>query len=505
MKRRTFLKTASLTLLSLGSNSVRAAVTIKSSTSKPNILFIMTDQQFAEVMSCRMGNQYINTPAMDSLAQNGMLFTKAYTANPLCMPARNSIFTGRYPHETTVQSNDNNYKLNPDNFPCMGTYFKNGGYDTGYVGKWHLSYSEYDKNAHGFDFTKVLYNKGHDDEIPARAIEFINMQRETPFLLTVSFSNPHDMCQLARYETLPSGPIGSPPPVEQRPPLVANHLPPENETDAMTLMRQSYHNSSTFPVGQYTGEQWRRLSWGYCRLVEKVDALIGEVLNGLDQSGQRDNTIIVFTSDHGDCCGAHKFNQKTVFYEESARVPFIISYKGKTPEATTDKLVNTGIDILPTIFDYAGITKPAKLPGRSLRRIAEGEDVSPWREYVVVQNYMIQGGPVDGVVPKVKGRMVRSERYKYCIYSEGEQKESLFDLENDPGEMVNIVSDPAKNNILKQHRNYLKEHVENYADDEDWICSFPLQADLNGDGVVDLADLGVLSKNWMVSNRFYGL
>ena len=95
----------------------------------------------------------------------------------------------------------------------------------------------------------------------------------------------------------------------------------------MTLMRESYHNSSTFPVGQYPEEQWRRLTWGYYRLGEKVDALIGKVLDALEQSGQRDNTVIVFTSDHGDCCGAHKFNQKTVFYEESARVPFILSYK----------------------------------------------------------------------------------------------------------------------------------------------------------------------------------
>lgn len=460
MKRRTFLKASALALLPQTKHVLAKTAT---GMEKPNVLYIMTDQQFADIMSCRMGRRNINTPAMDSLAENGMLFTKAYTANPLCMPARTSIFSGRYPHETKVQTNGR-HGLDTDEIPCMGTYFKNDGYDTGYVGKWHICYDKKDKETHGFDLTDVLYNNGHDDEIPKPAVDFIKTKRENPFLLVVSFSNPHDMCELARYQPLPSGPIGEPPILEQRPPFLKNHLPAKNETDTMSLMRESYQNSSTFPVGQYTEEQWRRLVWGYYRLVEKVDALIGKVLDTLEQSGQRDNTVIVFTSDHGDCHGAHKFNQKTVFYEESARVPFILSYKGKIKHGTTDKLVNTGIDILPTILDYAGIAKPSKLPGRSLRKIAEGKEVSQWREYIVVQNHMTQGGPVNGVTPKVKGRMVRSDRYKYCIYDTGKHRESLFDLKNDSGETVNIATDPASKKIVRQHRDFLKEHAERFDD-----------------------------------------
>ena len=136
MDRRKFLSTAAISVcaLSYGSFADNTA-----DPKRPNILFIMTDQQFADIMSCRMGNQYINTSAMDSLAKNGMLFTNAYAPNPLCMPARNSIFTGRYPHETQCQKNGPG-SLDTKQFPSMGTYFKNAGYDTGYVGKWHLWY-----------------------------------------------------------------------------------------------------------------------------------------------------------------------------------------------------------------------------------------------------------------------------------------------------------------------------------------------------------------------------
>ena len=103
-------------------------------------MFIITDQQFADAMSCRMGEQFVHTPTMDQLAKTGMLFTRAYSPNPLCMPARNSMFTGRYPHETRVTQNAQPAGgLNPNEFVCLGTYFRNAGYDAAYSGKWHLA------------------------------------------------------------------------------------------------------------------------------------------------------------------------------------------------------------------------------------------------------------------------------------------------------------------------------------------------------------------------------
>ena len=454
MNRRTFLKNlgvgvAALTLPGCNMSSQKGLPG-----NRPNVLFITTDQQFADIMSCRMGTKYINTPAMDSLAKDGVLFTEAYTPNPLCMPARNSIFTGRYPHETGCQKNGKG-KFDLDEFVSMGTYFKNAGYDTGYVGKWHLWYKSRDKQSHGFDMTAVLHGNGHDDEIPAPAIDFMQKDRQDPFLLVVSLSNPHDVCQLARHQKLPSGPIPPLPPMDQRPPLKSNHQPPINESDAMTLMRKSYHNTKLFPVGDYDEDKWRRLSWGYYRLVEKVDALIGKVLDGLKKSGQLDDTLIVFTSDHGDCHGAHRFNQKTVFYEESARIPFILSYKNVIKHGTSDALINTGVDILPTMLDFANIDQPKKLPGRSLKTIALGKQPKQWRNYVVVQNFMTQGGSVDGKTPKVKGRMVRSNSHKYCLYDHGKQRQELFDMKNDRLETENLTAKSECKDILKQHREFL--------------------------------------------------
>jgi len=410
-----------------------------------------------------MGTKHINTPAMDSLAKDGMLLTNSYSPNPLCMPARNSIFTGRYPHETGCQNNSRG-KLDPAEFPNMGTYFKDAGYDTGYVGKWHKWYKTNDKKSHGFDMTEVLHSNGHDDEIPAPAIDFMQKDRAKPFLLVVSLSNPHDVCQLSRHQKLPSGPIPPLPPMDQRPPLKNNMEPPTDESDAITLMRKSYHNTELFPVGDYDEDKWRRLSWGYYRLVEKVDALIGKVLEGLKRSGQLENTLIVFTSDHGDCHGAHRFNQKTVFYEESARIPFILSYKNVIKHGTSDVLINTGVDILATMLDFAKIDQPKRLPGRSLKSIALGKEPKQWRDYIVVENFMTQGGPVDGKTPQVKGRMVRSNSYKYCLYNYGKQSEELFDMKKDRLETENIAVKSQYKDILKQHRGFLQTFAEKHRD-----------------------------------------
>jgi len=468
MNRRRFLKNIGITTAALSLPSCQEST--QNSTDKafpdkkPNILFIMTDQQFADIMSCRIGTKYINTQAMDSLAKDGVLFTNAYSPNPLCMPARNSIFTGRYPHETGCQKNGGG-KLDPAEFPNMGTYFKDAGYDTGYVGKWHKWYETEDNKSHGFDMTAVIHSNGHDDEIPAPAIDFMQKDRANPFLLVVSLSNPYDICQLSRHQELPSGPIPPLPPLYQRPPLKKNIDPPTNESDAITLMRKSYHNTELFPVGDYDEDKWRRLSWGYYRLVEKVDALIGKVLEGLKRSGQEENTLIIFTSDHGDCHGAHRFNQKTVFYEESARIPFILSYKNVIKHGISDVLVNTGVDILATLLDFSKIDLPKRLPGRSLKTIALGKEPKQWRDYVVVQNYMTQGGPVDGKIPQVKGRMVRSNSYKYCLYDHGEQREELFDMKKDRLETENLVVKPQYKDILKLHRDFLETFAVKHKDE----------------------------------------
>jgi len=433
-------------------------------TNRPNVLFIIVDQLCADDLSCRMGTQYLHTPAMDSLAQHGVTFTRAYCANPLCMPSRNSMFTGRYPHETQVTQNAR-VKLDPAEFVNLGDYFSQAGYRTAYFGKRHLCFAV-DKSFPGAG--PEPKKKEHDVQTLAGATGFLSGKPPQPFLLVASFMNPHNVCELARGQNLPDGPIGEAPPPDQCPPVPANLAPQFHEPDTMTIMREAYHASPLFPVGHFTANDWRQLRWGYYRLIEKVDAQIGTLLAALRAAGLADHTVIVFTSDHGECAGAHGFNQKTVLYEESARVPLIISVPGRARAAMSDKLVNTGIDLLPTMLDFANAPVPKKLPGLSLRPLALNEPVKSWRDCVIVENDMEQGRSTGSVEAVAQGRMVRTERFKYCVYDHGQRRESLVDLQTDPGETRNLAGDPKDRKILLEHRallaKFAKEHNDGLAE-----------------------------------------
>lgn len=270
--------------------------------------------------------------------------------------------------------------------------------------------------------------------------------------MVASFVNPHNICEWARGEELPLGDIGNPPPVEQCPPWRPNHEPQANEPDIVALIRRSYQNSPMFPVGSFDEKKWREYLWAYYRLIEKVDREIGAVLQALRDSGLEKNTLVVFSADHGDCQGSHRWNQKTILYEEAARVPFIISYPGVVKTGVAKRLAHTGIDLIPTLCDYAGVTAPAGLHGLSLRDSAKDP-----RQYVVVSNRMVQGAAVDGRLPKPDGRMLRGQRYKYTVYSEGQRREALVDLEKDPGEMTNLVGDSRFEKVLREQRGLLAE------------------------------------------------
>jgi arylsulfatase A-like enzyme len=303
-----------------------------------------------------------------------------------------------------------------------------------------------DTATHGFE---AVGTKKGDHVTAASAVEFLRQRRDKPFLLVSSFLNPHNICEWARSEPLPDGEVGTPPALSECPPARANAAPPKDEPDIMTLMRRSYQSNRLFPVGNFDEKKWREYAWAYHRMIEKVDAEIGKVLAALRETGQEERTVVVFLADHGDCQGAHKWNQKTVFYEESSRVPLIISHKGVTKAGSSGRLAHTGVDLIPTLCDYAGIPKPEGLPGVSLRA---GRDS---REFVVVCNRMAQGAPVDGRSPVPDGRMVRSRRFKYCAYSEGDLRESLVDLEADPGEMVNLAREARFADELGRHRKML--------------------------------------------------
>jgi choline-sulfatase len=232
----------------------------------------------------------------------------------------------------------------------------------------------------------------------------------------------------------------------------ANYEVPELESECIM---QKYINPRPFQAytrTKWTQNQWRLHRWAYCRLTEMVDEKIGILLDALREAGLEKNTLVVFTSDHGDMDSAHRLEHKQVLYEESVRVPFIMSYKGTIPEGKVDDthLVSNGLDLLPTLCDYVGIDIPKGRPGKSVRSLAEGKPVKRWRKFVAVESHY--------------GRMVRTDRFKYCIHDSGKHAEQLIDLKNDPGEMKNLAEIEEYKDVLKTHRRVLQKWIERIDD-----------------------------------------
>jgi len=184
--------------------------------------------------------------------------------------------------------------------------------------------------------------------------------------LTASLLNPHNIAEWSRGQELPLGDIGQPPPLDQLPPIRPNHEVPEHEPDIVELIRKSYQAAPM--CSNFDEKKWREYIWAYYRLIEKVDREIGVILQALRESGLEKSTLVVLSADHGDCQGSHRWNQKTILYEEATRVPFVISQPGTVARGKSNRLVNTGIDLIPTLCDYAGIKPPDGLPGISLGR-----------------------------------------------------------------------------------------------------------------------------------------
>jgi len=427
-------------------------VSVQAADRPPNILLIITDQQHADMMSCA-GNKHLKTPAIDSLAREGIRFTNAYVTNPVCVPSRISMATGVMAGRFGVLNNGMKASIPTDvDQNSLGKLIKSAGYDTFYGGKVHMCPELNPLNA-GYD----EYFRDQRAALPVACIEFINRKRDRPFFAVASFINPHDICFAYRaykgksrrgkssvehlYQQAAKMPS------EQLPPLPDNFRIPELEPDAIDLYSKA---TAVTPAGTmrriYDERQWRIYRWIYCRLTEQVDRHIGRILDALKQKGIEEETLVIFTSDHGDMDACHRLASKGRFYEQSVRVPLLMRYTGHMIAGKVDHhLVSSGLDILPTACSYAGVDVPKSLLGRSLRPIVEGKAVATWREYVVTENHT--------------GRMLRSKRFKYCIYRDGDLRESLVDMRNDSGEMKNLVAVPEYRTVLKEHQRLLQQWI----------------------------------------------
>ena len=438
---------------------------------RPNLLVILTDQQHAGMLSAT-GDPWLRTPAMDRIAARGVRFERAYTTHPECMPARVSLVTGHMPSRFGIRPDDGPRGDLPDADleRSLGRIFADAGYETVYGGK-----TDWLRNMTPRSLGFRMISEDRREGLAEAAVRFLREPHEVPFLLVLSFINPHDVSFLSiddytRAERLP--PMYSRE-VEARRRLYAAMrlpeglsreeflalrvppLPPNHEIPALEPAGVEAHYVDAFrrfARERWSEEQWRLYRYAYRRLTERVDAHVGKVLDALAESGLDARTLVVFSSDHGDLDGAHRLEHKSVPYEEAVRVPFIVRPPGAAGPGTVDRthLVSVGLDLIPTLADYADIDLPEGLPGQSVRPLVEGRLPGTWRDQLVVESYA--------------ARMLRTDRYKYVVYPGAEPREQLTDLEVDPGEMDNRALDPEYEAILLEHRRRLRRWVEERGD-----------------------------------------
>ncbi|MDE6332371.1 MAG: sulfatase-like hydrolase/transferase [Muribaculaceae bacterium] len=415
--------------------------------SRPNIIYIMTDQQSANAMSCA-GNGNLATPNIDRLANHGVRFTNAYCAMPLSGPSRSAMFTGYTPSTTGMQENETPL---PDSLRIrtLGNLMKQAGYENGYSGKWHVNTNSLPADT-AFGFRNL---HGHNDAgLAEAAIEFMREDHGgRPMFLVASFDNPHNICEWARGQKLPFAEIGDAP-VEKCPNLPPNFSLSPYEADILRWERERSYR--LYPTKAYTADDWRRYRNAYFRLVEHIDNEIGKIVDEIDRQNLWENTVVIFTSDHGDGQGAHQWNQKTALWDEVINVPMIICLPdNKNAGTESGALVNNGIDLMPTVLDFAGAAAPSWCKGESLRPYAEDAAV-PGRDHIVVETNFAQTGGT-------RGWAVRTPRFKYVLYEAGKNREMLFDMENDRLEQTNLAIEARYSEEIKRHRSMLRKWMEN--------------------------------------------
>lgn len=443
---------------------------------RPNILLITTDQQHWRLMSCE-GDEYVRTPNLDRLAADGVLFENAYCTNPVCVPSRFSFMSGRMPH--VFGGLEDNRKIDVSQLPRISDYvdtpplgrlFMNAGYNTALGGKLHVGahykFSPEDQEEFGFSYLTDDFRT----ELAERSAEFLLATPAEPFFLWTSFDNPHDICF---YLYNPAHDKQNPQ-VSPRPPLPDNFAPTESEIDWIRAFRDGTLgteeqielglNRSFGRIAQsWSEEEWRSYRANYRYYMEQVDSQIGTVLDALSKAGLEDNTVVVFTSDHGEHDGAHGLTMKRSFYEESVHVPLIVRDPRIHRRGVRETpLVSNGVDLMPTLCDIAGIELPSgsrpstgSSPrpdnnGRSLYPIVAGESIDTWRDFVVSET--------------VGGRMLLKDGLKYIVHHFGKSEEMLFDLANDPGEMHNLAVLGAYADRMIELRRLLGEWTKDNGD-----------------------------------------
>lgn len=422
---------------------------MSSKNKRPNLLFISTDQQHFQALS-HLGNPYVQTPHMDFLAEHGVTFSHAYTTNPVCGPARSSFFTGRMTSETGII--DNQSKGIRQGMPTLGTWFReHSDYQTVFAGKWHAGGSPFTYDIPGFDVIASGLNRCGilGDAIVASACDaFIRSHdRKNPFLMATQLLQPHDVCETIRFNHNHRKTCVYPD-IEANLPPLPNSFAADHLSDITKPLERD----------AWSEMDWRYYLYSFYRHVEMVNAELGRIVLALKETNQINNTVIVFTSDHGEGLGHHRHVAKDTLFDESVRVPLILSCPGLIRENKIDNsTLSSGIDLLPTLCDFAAIPIPDGCQGISLKETAMHGSPSE-RNYIFAE------------ANSNTGRMVRSERFKYITYG-NTSGTYLFDLKHDPDETNNLANDPAYLRTLEQHQealNHWESNLDLAPDIEPW-------------------------------------
>lgn len=400
--------------------------------SAPNIVFVHVDQMRHDAIAA-LGNPHLHTPHIDRILADGTFFGLSHSANPVCCPARASWYTGRVSTEHGVVQNSLPLL---ESVPDLGQWMGKRGYACYYTGKWHIPNRRLDRS-----FTVLPGGSGHgergDAGVASAAGGFLSRyEGNLPFFLNVGFLNPHDCCFLTFAPENPSTKFGSAS-------LFRDELPPApGNFDTRAGMTSA-------EGGRWDETGVRLYNYYYYRMVEMVDAEVGRVYAALRNSPHANNTLFIFTADHGEMGGSHGLFKKGQFYDPALRVPLACVFPNRVQAGNRDdEHLVSGVDIPATILDYAGIEPmPRMTIARSLRPLLEGNPVG-WRDYAVAES----------TLSRRPYRAVRTRDFKVIFYPDGST--ALYNMRQDPLEMRNLAAGSAYAETVQSLRALHNQYVD---------------------------------------------
>jgi arylsulfatase A-like enzyme len=430
---------------------------------KPNIIFVFADQMRAHVLGC-YGNEQVPTPHFDALAAGGATFENALSTWPLCSPYRAMLLTGRNPMANGTVSNDTGVR---NDLPSIATACRAGGYATGYIGKWHLEWNrdpfvpmerrlgfdywavtncthQYLKNYYTTDTPREVSFDGYDAFGQTDlAIRYIQKHRNGPFCLFLSWGPPHDPYRLVPKEYLkkfPEDKIALRENVKER--AVVDGLLQADSRRGIDSRIRKERKARRRIIDSDANVRHDYLQ-GYFAHTAALDDCMGRLLAALKEARLEEDTILVFSSDHGDMLGSHRMGSKQMPQEESIRVPCMMRYPRRIPMGVRTDALLTPVDVMPTLLGLAGVPCP-QIDGIDMTEAACGGR-SDQRDAALIMKMLPGGNPYNcnGITP---WRGVRTKRHTYARLVDGGPW-ILHDNKADPYQMTNLINSPEHRDL----------------------------------------------------------